>query len=378
MGAAAAALHMLKWARSMRVLLRTAGILAAVHVSAASAATVSLNAIAVPAGATIALTATGLPPATGATVSLDAQQEDTVATDASGALTATLLVPAATTIGSHIVTVEAADGTSAQSRLAVEPPDAPTVTDATMATNGLGPLHFAVSVPQGAAGGTRYPVIYFLHGLPAGASSYQTWPVALNDRLGVESQRAIIVAPQAASTTDPDPEYLDLGVDREWTTALAVELPQYIDAHFPTIVDRTARAVIGVSAGGYGAIALGLQHLSTFSVVESWSGYFEPTTPDGRHALDLGSAIANARASMFTRIPRLNAIFARDPTFLGFYVGRRDALFVADNLAFHRRLRAAGVPHTWGLYPAGHSSSLWLDEAPLWVALALDHLVQAR
>lgn len=362
----------------MRALPGIAAMLAAAHASAASAATVNVNVIAAPAGSTVAISATGLPPSTTATVSLDAQQEVTGETDASGALAAELPVPPATTTGSHIVIVEAADGAAAQARLAVEPPDAPTVTDATIATNGLGPLHFAVSVPAGAGSGTRYPVIYFLHGLPAGASSYQAWPVALNDHIGAEAQRAIIVAPQAASSTDPDPEYLDLGTDREWTTALAVELPHYIDAHFPTIPDRTARAVIGVSAGGYGAVALGLHHLSTFSVIESWSGYFQPTTPSGRHTLDLGSAAANARASMFTQIPHLNEMFAREPTFLGFYVGGRDALFARDNLAFHHKLRAAHVAHTWGIYPAGHTTSLWLGEAPLWVELALNHLAQAR
>ena len=54
------------------------------------------------------------------------------------------------------------------------------------------------------------------------------------------------------------------------------------------------RALVGLSAGGYGAVMLALHHLAAFSVVESWSGYFHPTDPAGQHALDLGSSRANA------------------------------------------------------------------------------------
>lgn len=356
-----------------------AAILLAAGLHGSAAASVGLSAIAVPAGATIFVTASGLPPSSPATVTLDGQQEASATTDATGALAATQLqLPPATTTGTHLVAVEAAEGATAQTRLAVEPPDAPTVSDGVIATKSAGPLHFAVSVPAGAASGMRYPVIYFLHGLPAGASSYRTWPVALNDRLAAEDQQAILVAPQAASSADPDPEYLDLGANREWASALAVELPRYIDARFPTIRSRTARAVMGVSAGGYGAVSLGLSHLATFSVIESWSGYFEPTTPDGRTVRDLGSKRANVRASMFAQVPTLKARFAGEPTFLAFYVGRSDRLFASDNIAFHRALRAARVPHTWGIYPADHESSLWLAEAPLWIELALDHLDKPR
>lgn len=351
-----------------------AAFLLAAGLHGSAAGSVTLGAIAVPAGGTVSVTASGLPPSSPMAVTLDGQEEATATTDATGALAAQVEVPAATTTGTHLVAVEADDGSAVQARLAVEPPDAPTVSDVAVPTAGAGTLHVAVSVPSGAGSGVRYPVIYFLHGLPAGATSYQGWPVALNDRLGLDAQRAIFVAPQAATTADPDPEYLDLGAQRNWASAIAVELPRYVDAHFPTIRSRAARAVIGVSAGGYGAFSLGLAHLATFSVIESWSGYFEPTTPNGRTVRDLGSKRSNARASIFAKIPTLAARLAAEPTFLGFYVGRGDALFAPENIAFHRKLHAAKVPHTWGIYPAGHVASLWLTEAPLWIELALDHL----
>ena len=45
------------------------------------------------------------------------------------------------------------------------------------------------------------------------------------------------------------------------------------------------RAIVGLSAGCYGATMLGLNHLGEFSVIESWSGYFHATDPSGNRAL---------------------------------------------------------------------------------------------
>ena len=67
-----------------------------------------------------------------------------------------------------------------------------------------------------------------------------------------------------------------------------------MDTHYRTIASRRARALVGVSAGGYGAVLLALHHLETYSVVESWSGYFHPTDPDGTSPLD-GPATEDAQ-----------------------------------------------------------------------------------
>jgi enterochelin esterase-like enzyme len=351
--------------------------LAAAAAAAAAGATpapaVALGAIAEPAGGSVEVSGTGFAPGSALSVELDGQPVAAAVADATGALAPlAVAVPATTPVGRHAVAVQSAGGT-AQAWLAVEPPGTPAVVDEALATRGAGTIHFAISLPAD-AGTRRYPVLYFLHGLPGSDGSYTSWPVALDDALGPLASEVILVAPQAARAGDTDPEYLDEGAGRDWADGIAVDLPRYVDAHFPTIASRAGRALVGVSAGGYGAVDLGLHHLGEFSVIESWSGYFEPTTPDGRHRLELGTAAADARASAFTQIPSLRARFRAAPTFLGFYVGRGDERFLADNRRFHRALLAAGVPHTWGIYRGGHQVSLWLGEAPFWVGLALRHL----
>jgi predicted peptidase len=54
----------------------------------------------------------------------------------------------------------------------------------------------------------RYPVVYFLHGLPAGSTAYQSASF-LADALDRTGRQAVIVAPQSARDNDSDPEYLD-------------------------------------------------------------------------------------------------------------------------------------------------------------------------
>jgi S-formylglutathione hydrolase FrmB len=241
-----------------------------------------------------------------------------------------------------------------------------------------GKLELAVYLPTGYAGDRRrYPVVYFLHGLPAAASSYRGADF-LARALLASGRQAIIVAPQGARDNDSDPEYLDWGPGRNWETAITRDVVGYVDSHFRTIRSREGRAIVGLSAGGYGAVILALHHLEAFSVVESWSGYFHPTNPAGTRALDLGSSSANANASAHAFVGTLRRGFARQPTFFAFYVGRGDSRFRAENRLFDRELTAARVPHLFRLYPGGHEEPVWAAHAKAWLAVAVDHLAKPR
>ncbi len=234
-------------------------------------------------------------------------------------------------------------------------------------------VRFAVYLPPDYGPGHRYPVIYYLHGLPADGNAYRAFgfvPQTLEHR----SLRTIVIAPQGARDGDSDPEYLDWGPGRNWETAIAHELPAYVDAHYRTIRSRAARALIGVSAGGYGAFLLALHHLASFAVVESWSGYFHPTDPSGTKPLELGSAEADARASAHTFVSTLRPATARYPTLLAFYVGSGDNRFRPENVQLDRELTTARVSHLFRVYPGGHSQSLWQREAGAWLALAVHRL----
>jgi enterochelin esterase-like enzyme len=241
-----------------------------------------------------------------------------------------------------------------------------------------GRLRLSIYLPSGyASDQRRYPVVYFLHGLPASPTSFRGADF-LARALEASGRKAIIVAPQGARDNDSDPEYLDWGNGRNWETAITRDIVGYVDSHYRTIPSRRGRALVGLSAGGYGAVILALHHLGAFSVIESWSGYFHPTDPAGLHALDLGSAQRNANASAHAFVKTLRRSFARRPTYFAFYVGREDARFRAENVQFDRELDAAHVPHRFRVYPGGHAQSVWQSHARAWLAVAVDHLAQAK
>ena len=159
---------------------------------------------------------------------------------------------------------------------------------------------------------------------------------------------------------------------------MADDLVHVVDRTYRTIPDRRGRAIIGMSAGGYGAALIGLRHLDTFSVIQSWSGYFHPTNPAGTAPLDVGSPLAERRRQR----PRLRAAAAGgfgswQPTYLGFYVGDRDRRFQAENEQLDPELRAAGVAHDFAVYPGGHTAALWNRHAPAWIGRAARELAQA-
>jgi S-formylglutathione hydrolase FrmB len=239
----------------------------------------------------------------------------------------------------------------------------------------VGSLGYEVYLPDGYDTSTlRYPVIYFLHGLPANAGAFRMFGW-LDSAMDAQRRQAILVVPQAASGANTDPEYLG-----RWETAIASDIPRAVDGRYRTIASRAGRAIIGLSAGGYGAMHLALAQLAKFSVVESWSGYFHPTDPSGDYPLDLGSSAKNDAANVHKQFAKLRAQLARLPLSIDFYIGRSDPTgsFVAENEQLNRELTAAGIPHVFKLYPGGHEQSLWSSEATTWLGLALNHLPAAR
>jgi len=203
-------------------------------------------------------------------------------------------------------------------------------------------LHYEVYLPADyATSAQRYPVVYFLHGLPAGANAYQSFGF-VERALDQTGDDAILVIPQGARYNEPDPEYVDHARGDRWETAIGTELPAVIDGRFRTIATRPARAIIGISAGGFGAMHIGIADLQRFGVIESWSGYFHPTDPTGTKALDLGP-----HNDVHRQLEATRATIKRLQTTIAFYVGDGDSRFLAENRQLNAELTAAGIPHTF-------------------------------
>ena len=244
-----------------------------------------------------------------------------------------------------------------------------------------GRIGYSVYLPAGyGRSSKRYPVIYFLHGLPGTSQSYRsigfiTRPI---EKTGMA---AIVVGAQGARKGDTDPEWHDWGPRRNWETATAKELVSVIDSRYRTIPSRNARALIGISGGGYGATLIAIHRPSVYSFIESWSGYFHATNPQGTAPMDLGSKDANDWANAHTLVPKLKSFFKDYPypaTHYGFYVGTNDGHFFAENRQFNRELNAAGIQHLYSEYKGTHTASFWKEHEYDWVKAVLQVLPRPR
>ncbi len=113
----------------------------------------------------------------------------------------------------------------------------------------------------------RYPVVYTLHGFGLHA---QQW-VGFANVSGLEkavaagtAKEMILVSPDAFSLHNGS-FYSNSRTTGDWETFIAVELVNYIDAHYRTIPDRASRGLAGHSMGGYGTLRIAMKHPEVFS-----------------------------------------------------------------------------------------------------------------
>ena len=214
-----------------------------------------------------------------------------------------------------------------------------------------------------AAKGYRFPVLYLLHGTVSNALHYVNVGrvgVTLDELLAAGRTRPFLIV--MPGTTDGS--FVD---DTEWANtphgayeSEVMEIVHQVDQHWPTIANRTARGIAGLSMGGYGALNIGLHHLSDFGVIESWSGYFKQTqTGVFAHASPATLAFNSPSAYAKTIAPSL----ARLPLHVFLYSGRQDHITHLQP-GFARELRGLGVAVRAAEPPGVHDWRLWRAEMP--------------
>jgi len=130
---------------------------------------------------------------------------------------------------------------------------------------------------------TRLPVAYVMHGNPGGvresfvnASVHRVTEQLI---LGRQIAPMILVGWEGSGPRGfADPVfYLDRRDGKyQMETWMLRELVPWVDTHFRTLPKPQARALVGFSAGGFGATNLGLKHPGVFRVMASHAGFFDP------------------------------------------------------------------------------------------------------
>jgi enterochelin esterase-like enzyme len=120
----------------------------------------------------------------------------------------------------------------------------------------------------------RYPVVYFLHGYAAHAENYWNLlsvPTATDAAIANGSSHEMIVVLPDAFTVYSGGMFSNSPTTGDWEAYVAEDLVTYIDAHYHTIADRSARGLAGHSMGGYGTMRIGMKHPEAFSVLYAMS-----------------------------------------------------------------------------------------------------------
>jgi enterochelin esterase-like enzyme len=210
----------------------------------------------------------------------------------------------------------------------------------------------------------RYPVFYLLHGFPGRPGAFlQTVRLGVVEDVLLARKRirpVILVMPFGSSGTFTDKEWVD-GVrpHQGWASFVSRDLVRAVDARFRTIRHGSARAIGGLSEGGYGAINIALHHPGEFKVVESWSGY---ERADPIRSIFGGRQARLADNSPLLRLAREARALRGAHTYFWFYSGTDDRL-LSQNRRFAAGLARSGLPYRFLVRRGGHNWALWRGNA---------------
>jgi diacylglycerol O-acyltransferase/trehalose O-mycolyltransferase len=129
--------------------------------------------------------------------------------------------------------------------------------------------------------------VYFLDGLGANPE-YSTWSTADAGAVSSYSTGTNLVMPAGgAGEWMTDWQQAPTGGDTalQWDGFVGTELPAYLATNFD--VSTSNNAIVGVSMSGAPAVILGLNHPEVFTVIRSYSGYYETDNPVGWIAIPL-------------------------------------------------------------------------------------------
>src|SRR3954447_6533516 len=114
------------------------------------------------------------------------------------------------------------------------------------------------------AAGTRYPVLYLLHGL---SDDHTIWMRRTSIERYAAAKNLAVVMPAAGRSF-----YQDMASGPKYWSYLSEELPALMQSFFPISAAREQNFAAGLSMGGYGALRLGLGKPKQFAAAASLSG----------------------------------------------------------------------------------------------------------
>jgi putative tributyrin esterase len=242
-----------------------------------------------------------------------------------------------------------------------------TLRDVIFRSNALGrDMPYRVYLPTHIAAGQRLPVVYLLHG--AGADFHE-WSnnsdVSRFASPGLDRLGLILVMPEGNSSYYTN----SVGNPRQrYEDYISKDLIEDVEDRFPA---TSARAVIGVSMGGFGAIKLALDYPSLFAFVGALSPALDP--PSRPFSFRRPLQWFNYRSTFG---PRNSAILRRNDPFwavrsaspahvphMFITCGDKESLLSPDK-AFAEMLAERQFNYEFHVVPGAHDWNQWNAQIP--------------
>jgi S-formylglutathione hydrolase FrmB len=240
-------------------------------------------------------------------------------------------------------------------------------------------VHYCVQLPADydtkASPPRRYPVLYFLHGLGQNEQTlFSTggWSVIEDLRRQHKIVDFLVVAPEGKRTF-----YINSpGNTLRYSDFFLQEFIPAIESRYRVRPGRKARAITGVSMGGYGALRFAFAHPELFSAVSAQSAALITQTPKeltaaGHSGTPLGRLMGPAFGEPIDAAHwQENSIFflARKnqsglkSLAIYFNCGQQDDFgFENGASALDQQLKVEGIKHAYHSYPGDHSLTYFLS-----------------
>ncbi len=202
-----------------------------------------------------------------------------------------------------------------------------------------------------------FPVVYLLHGY---SGNFSNW---INKVPGIKQEadnfQMILVCPDG----DYSSWYINSPVDSsmQYETYISKEVPEYIDKHYPTIKDRHARAITGLSMGGYGALMTAFCHSGFFAACGSISGAVNLSYIYSKYDIAKRFGDTTANAAFWNKHLLKNVIqhySGKDSLAIIMDCGTDD-FFSKSNKELHEQLVKLNIPHDYTERPGNHNWDYW-------------------
>jgi enterochelin esterase-like enzyme len=220
--------------------------------------------------------------------------------------------------------------------------------------------------------GTRYPVLYLLHGSPDPGYGWSRYGRAQEevDRLIVDDNYPpmIVVMPDGnGQGTLGDSEYIDAPAKQRngkpglrVGTFIVKDVVNWTDSHYRSIQTPRGRLIGGISTGAYGSANLGLQNPQIFGTIMSFSGYYKADSSGwarpvwGRHP-SAGEIYSQSPEEFVTANPKK---YEDDCVILGDGASDR-SYYRSDTDRFYKILSDSHIQVKKFQFPGRHSWDLW-------------------